>query len=72
MVRTTSFPARQLVGLVVGMMMLAACAPAAPATKPAEPARPAEHAKPAEAARPAAAQPTTTSAARSAVEPRSW
>jgi len=40
---------------VVGLSLMAACAPQAPATKPAEPARPAEAAKPAEVAKPAAA-----------------
>jgi len=48
---------------LAGLSLLSACAPTAPATKPAEPAKPAEAPKPAEAAKPAAAAPTTAPAA---------
>ena len=48
---------------VVGVTLLAACAPQAPAQPTPAPAKPAEAPKPAEAAKPAAAAPTTAPAA---------
>src|SRR5688500_14223922 len=57
---------------VFGLSLLAACAPQAPASKPAEPAKPAEAPKPAAAAQPAAAtQPpdAATQAAAAAATP---
>jgi peptide/nickel transport system substrate-binding protein len=50
-----------LIGLV-GITLLTACAPTAPATKPAEPAKPAEPTRPAEAAKPTEATKPTEAA----------